>query len=328
MNQDLLRHFQAVSKDEQHVFDALKDGTLEVTNEFVVRADGYLQNGQQIVLATHPRLKHHPEHTHEFVEMVYMCSGQTTHLVNGTRVVLRAGELLILNQHARQEILPAGLGDIAINFIILPQFFTTTLGMMGDEENNLRRFLLSCLQNKDQADSYLHFKVSGVLPVQNLVENMLWSLANDIQYRRSINQFTMGLLFLHLFNHTDKAHTGSKQDVLTLKILQYVDERYADGSLNELAKLLGYNMTWLSREIGRLTGSTFRQLQQNRRIAQAKFLLSTTKHAVVEVAKQVGYSNSTHFYQLFQQQVGCTPAQYKKMAIISNGGGGPDALID
>ena len=47
------------------------------------------------------------------------------------------GELLILNQHARHENLVAWEEDIAVNFIILPQFFETTLGMMGSEESSL-----------------------------------------------------------------------------------------------------------------------------------------------------------------------------------------------
>jgi hypothetical protein len=43
-----------------------------------------------------------------------------------------------------------------------------------------------------------------VLPVQNLVENLVWTLVNDTKNRRRITQNTMALLFLELLNCTDK----------------------------------------------------------------------------------------------------------------------------
>ena len=54
-----------------------------------------------------------------------MCQGTTTHILNGSKVILEAGDLLFLNQNAEQEILPAGEQDIAVNFIVLPEFFDT-----------------------------------------------------------------------------------------------------------------------------------------------------------------------------------------------------------
>lgn len=48
--------------------------------------------------------------------------GETIHVVDGRELKLKEGELLFLNQHAVQEIQPAGQDDIAVNFIILPEF--------------------------------------------------------------------------------------------------------------------------------------------------------------------------------------------------------------
>ena len=67
-----------------------------------------------------------------------MCQGTTTHIVNGNQVVLEQGDLLFLNQNAVQEILPAGEYDIAVNFIVLPEFFNTAFSMIGAEENQLK----------------------------------------------------------------------------------------------------------------------------------------------------------------------------------------------
>mgnify|MGYP002223890180 CR=1 FL=1 len=72
-----------------------------------------------------------------------MCQGTTTHILNGSRVVLEEGDLLFLNQNVEQEILPAGEQDIAVNFIVLPEFFDTAFSMMDmEEENALKEFLV------------------------------------------------------------------------------------------------------------------------------------------------------------------------------------------
>ena len=312
MNQELLRHFREISEVEQELLDSGPNPMPAVKLGDTLCAEMFLEVGKQVIAQKNARFVHVPEHTHDFVEIVYEYTGQTTHRINGGEVILHPGELLVLNQHARQEILRAGEDDIAVNFIVLPHFFKNTLGMMGSEDSALRKFLLGCLLNEDQGSNYLHFKVADVLPIQSQIEILLWMLVHNVPNRRSINQFAMGLLFLHLLNHTDKIYSGSKQDTLTFRILQYVEENYADGTLDDLAKKLGYNMSWLSRDIKRLTGYTFKELQMNKRISQAKFLLGASKMPVASVAKQIGYSNISYFYRLFQRQVGCSPNGYRE----------------
>ena len=83
----------------------------------VIRSKKLLSEGRLIRVRTHTRFVHFPEHTHDFIEAVYMCSGQTTHIINGKKLILKEGELLFLGQNARQEILPAGEKDIAVYLI-------------------------------------------------------------------------------------------------------------------------------------------------------------------------------------------------------------------
>lgn len=140
-----------------------------------------------------------------------MCQGTTTHIVNGNQVVLEQGDLLFLNQNAVQEILPAGEYDIAVNFIVLPEFFNTAFSMIGAEENQLKDFLVGALCGRDEETSYLYFHVADILPVQNLIENMVWTIFYDISNKRSSNQITMGLLFLQLLNYMDKMEAGGRK---------------------------------------------------------------------------------------------------------------------
>lgn len=311
MNQALLRHFQEYRPDEKQFLEKWKSGKPVVLHEVFVDSTQHLREGKQIEVYQELRFVHNVEHTHNFVEIAYSYAGQSTHLVNHNEVILRTGELLVMNQHVTHKEMPLGGNDILIYFVVLPHFFAMTLDMMSDSENSLREFLVSCLHNKEQSGGYLHFKVADVMPIQNLLENLMWSLVYGARYSRGVNQFTMGLLFLNLLNYTDKAHAGTKQEAQIYRILQYMDEHYIDGCLDALAKLLGYSMDRMSVKVKHLTGSTFKQLQQNKRMAQAKFLLSSTNLPIIEIARRVGYSDSSHFHRLFRQQEGFSPKDYR-----------------
>ena len=63
-----------------------------------------------------------------------MCAGRTIHIVNGKHIKLNQGELLFMNQSATHEILEAQQRDLAVNFIVLPEFFNNVLTIMGEEE--------------------------------------------------------------------------------------------------------------------------------------------------------------------------------------------------
>ena len=102
--------------------------------------------------------------------------------------------------------------------------------------------------------------ISDILPIQNLVENMVWTLLNNQPNKRSINQVTMGLLFLHLMHHTDRIRSASSSfdQQLIFQVLKFIDENYRDGQLTDLAAQLGYEIPWLSRAIKRLLGRTYK----------------------------------------------------------------------
>jgi AraC family transcriptional regulator len=50
----------------------------------------------------------------------------------------------------------------------------------------------------------------------------------------------------------------------------------------------------------------------NLRIEESKRLLRETKQSVVAVALDVGYSNPSHFAQLFRRETGLSPRDYRR----------------
>lgn len=316
MREELLKELRKITEEERRILA----GETEIEKELYVSggqnifdAKKLLDAGKLISVRTHTRFVHFPEHTHNYVEVIYMCSGSTHHIVNGNDVILETGELLFLNQNVTQEIYPAREEDIAVNFIILPEFFDYALRMMETEENLLRKFVVNSLREENHSSSYLHFKVAEVLPVQNLVENLIWTIVNKQPNKRSINQVTMGLLFLQLMNQMDKLETdeSDEEQWFVMRVLGYIEEHYKEGELSELAREMHYDIYWMSREIRRQTGQTYTELLQSKRLSQAAYLLTHTAMSVLDIGLSVGYENMSYFHRIFQKRYGVTPRKYR-----------------
>lgn len=319
MHRELLDALSVITEEEQRILDEQKgiDPQLYTEKkELIVDSEKLLKKGKLIQVRSHTRFVNFPKHKHNYVEVIYMCQGTTTHILNGSKVILEAGDLLFLNQNAEQEILPAGEQDIAVNFIVLPEFFDTAFSMMDmEEENVLKEFLVGALCGKNDQTSYLYFHVAEILPIQNLVENMVWTIFYDQPNKRRCNQITMGLLLLQLLNHMDRMETGTAafDRELTGSVFNYIEEHYKNGSLSELAEIMGYDVYWLSREIKKRTGKTYKELLQSRRMRQAAYLLKNSRLPVADIIESVGYDNTSYFFRKFKECYGVSPKMYRDM---------------
>lgn len=313
VDQRIIKQLRSISAEEQAILDGrttIDRGIYMADAQDVINSRKLLSDGKLITFRPHTRFIRFPEHCHDYVEVVYMCSGTTTHIVNGRTIRLQQGELLFLSQSARQEILRAEENDIAVNFVVLPEFFHEALSIIGEEATPLRRFLLDCLFEQNSGPGYLLFQVSEDVPIQNLVENLIFSLLYDTPNRRKVSQMTMTLLFLQLLGHTDKLAWDSQEETI-LQVLRYVDEHYVDGSLHEVAALLHSDVSSLSREIRRKSGKTYTELVQEKRLTQAAFLLRTTDRKVEDIALAVGYENISYFHRIFRKEYNASPRQFR-----------------
>jgi len=313
ISHEILDKLSPITQEEQRILQGTHtiDKSLYMDGDRdIIEGKKLLQAGKLIAVRPHTRFIEFPEHSHDYVEMVYMCQGTTTHILSGKEVILRQGELLLLGQNARQQIARAEEDDIAVNFIIRPEFFEQTLPYLGTEQTPLRRFLIDSLCGGN--GRYLHFQVADVLPVQNLVENLLFTLTCDTPYKQGINQMTMGLLFLQLSNCSDRLQAATEEETAIVRLLRYIEEHYRDGSLTEAAAFMHYDVTWLCREIKRRTGKTYTQLVREKRLSQAAWLLQNTTWRITDIANSVGYENISFFHRIFCSHFGCTPKEYRK----------------
>ena len=96
MNQELLDKLKVISPEEEQILA----GETEVQKSIYTAADDFIVDGSQMLdagklidIRPHTRFVHFPRHKHNYIEIIYMCSGTTTHIINDTtKVTLDTGE--------------------------------------------------------------------------------------------------------------------------------------------------------------------------------------------------------------------------------------------
>lgn len=318
MNHTLLNELRKITPEEQAILDRCFDIQKDLytdKKDFIIDSHLLLSKGKLIDIRPHTRFAHFPRHRHNYVEMVYMCSGSTTHTINDTdRIILNEGDLLFLNQNVTQEIEAAKETDIAVNFIILPEFFDHAFNMI-EQENVLRDFLISTLSQDTSLTNYLHFRAKDILPVQNLLENMIWTLIEQKTGTNTINQISMGLLFMNLSafaENINQNYPNQYEQTLVFSVLKYIETHYKNGTLANIADELNQETYYISRLLKKHTGAHFKELLQQRKLQQAVYLLKQTSLTVDSIMEAIGYDNSSYFYRKFKEKYHCSPKEYRR----------------
>lgn len=322
MRDELFKKLSVITDEEATILsgeDAIQANLYTTTvaspEDFTIDGKKLLEKGQLIEVRPHTRFVHFPNHHHNYVELVYMASGSTTHIVNCSEtIVLKEGDLLFLNQNACHEILPAGPEDIAINFIILPEFFGRSISMI-EQENTLRDFLLEALSGNTSLYSYLMFSAKDIPPVLNLLENMIWTIFSNNKNTNTINQTSMGLLLMNLSVYADRLNSvipDQFEQTQIFTILKYIETHYKSGTLAEISAQIDQPAYYVSRLLKKHLNKNFKELLQERKLQQAAYLLSQSTLSVEQIMEAIGYDNSSYFYNKFREKYGSTPREYRK----------------
>ena len=318
MQQALLDHLRKITEEEQRILDGASEvdqGLYTSGKDFTVDSAKMLEEGKLIAVRTHTRFVHFPSHRHNFIEVLYVCEGSLINIIGGKQVVIEAGELLFLNQFTRHEILPAGKNDIAINFMILPEFFDVAYTMAGSN-NVLADFLVNVLRQNEEKGEYLHFRVAEVLQIQNLLENIIYSLVTGRGNQNKINQTTMGLIFLYLMDsvqYVEMRLPNQYENMISMTTLDYIEQNYKTATLTELCVRLHLPMHVLSKMIKKNTGFNFKELLQRKRMNKAIELMCETELPISDIIAAVGYENGSYFHRVFREKYHVTPRAFREI---------------
>jgi pyruvate formate-lyase activating enzyme-like uncharacterized protein len=97
MNSKLLEKLAEISPEEHSILQGQTDVDKHLYTEaksFTIDSKKMLKKGKLIDIRPHTRFVHFPKHCHNYIEIIYMCEGETTHIINSsTKIVLHTVDI-------------------------------------------------------------------------------------------------------------------------------------------------------------------------------------------------------------------------------------------
>jgi len=252
-----------------------------------------------------------PEHTHDFLEIVYILSGRGVHFIGGSEYPVGAGDALFINYgstHSFQVLDKMSYADV----LIKPEFISESLRGV---ENAFALLELDSFKDFDKTvdrdNRVIHFSVAERRQIENLI--LLAHTEQETQYPGKALTLRCLLNTLLIFTFRKMALPMKWEIGIGNKLLHDIKIHCAEHlTLEGIAEANHYNTAYFSRLFKKQTGFTFTEYLTACRVELACELLRDTELNVGDVAAEAGFSDRTKFYKAFAQRVGVTPYQYRK----------------
>ncbi len=226
-------------------------------------------------------------HSHTFYELIFVNKGKCIQLIDDKKIIMNQGDLCILSPQIKHAIMPSTEKDVIIKIVIpIDVFNHINVNAHFDEP-------ITMIRNVSIETEYLLFKT------------LKESFASDDLINVTIENY-LALLFVEL------VRSKNIDSIFLEKITQYIYANMENATLDNLAKSLGYNKSYLSRIINQKTNKSFSDLLTEIRMQRASQMIFDNIR-IDDIAQAVGYKNTSGFYKQFKKYYGMTPIELKQL---------------
>lgn len=268
---------------------------------------------ESVYISKHARFAPYPEHTHEFIEINYMLRGECYQVVNGQKIHLKQGDILMMDVGCSHSISRLNEDDILVNLLFRDHNISFKfLNDIHREKSLVYDFLLNISLKNSNAQSFIIFPHNKDISLT--MDKMIEEHHFKRPFHTTVIQSYFNILLAKIMRYYPmpvKEINDPKQSLI-LDIIQDISRDYVDITLPDLARKYGYSENYLSSLIKKLTSKTFIQTRTKRRLQQARYLLTSTNSSVTDISRMVGIHNRNSFYKKFKEEYGCLPAEYRE----------------
>jgi AraC family transcriptional regulator len=151
---------------------------------------------------------------------------------------------------------------------------------------------------------------------ERLFREWLRVMSSPLKQKSWNNTAWAEVMILFLLEHSQK----DKQYITITKAADYIRENLQEGvQISDLAALVGLTETWFRRLFEEIYQMSPKQYQQQCRMTEAKWLLSSSNKDIREIADLIGFTRLHSFSQWFKQIEGISPSEWRKMQQMNFG---------
>ncbi len=239
-------------------------------------------------------------HSHDFHEVFWVDHGRGIHLVNGEERALETGLLVAV-----------AASDVH-GFTALPgqtfrlvnvAFALDTWRYMIDRYAPTRGDLMQ----RPIGEREFRLTASALAELTLVAREVLKGKLD----RRAAERFLLNVLYL-ADRSGDGEFPNNAPRWLCDACLAIRDKRRFVRGTQAFVKLCGYSAEHVARQTRRFLGKTPTDVVNAARLEWAAQRLGECDDAVVDVALECGFGNLAHFYRLFRNHYGTSPAEYRR----------------
>ncbi len=254
--------------------------------------------------------------SHDFWEIVYADKSSILCLSDNSEIILNEGEMLFHKPNEKHGI--RSNGKSASNVFIISfvcksesiRFFENKKIALSSQ---FKKYIYSIIDEgkktfdfpySDPETKKLPLKKHPTLGGQQLIKNLLEILLINIM-REETKQDGSTSTFLFKEEY---------DNLIANKIIDYLNDNLNKNiNINDIAKELNYNKSYLFRQFKLVTGKTILHYYVNLKIEDAKKQLREKNISVKELAEYYAFDTPNYFSKTFKKYTGYTPLQYKKL---------------
>lgn len=248
-------------------------------------------------------------HHHDFYEIYFFLSGNVQYNIESRSYLLTPGDILLISpMELHQPVFPQEQRDYERIVLWINQRYLAELSPPGENlaacfdttapghtnllrPSNAQRQLLSFQLEQLTRESQSQDGYSGIASLTYMAQILI-----------SLNRLAAATF------HAPQARPVS--DSVVYNVLAYINEHYSEAlTLDDLANRFFISKYHLSREFGRLVGTSVHHYLIQKRLAMAKQMMSGGM-ASSEVYQHCGFGDYSNFYRAFKAEYQITPKEF------------------
>lgn len=306
-------------KTHECVFDLPPSAVNHTSNGIQLEPNFFFQN-KEISINKHSRFADFPLHSHKFIELNYMLHGNCTQYVNGNKVILNSGDILLLDIGSRHLVKSLGKDDILMNILFhSTNIHVDLINKLQTSQSIIFDFLLNTTIGIQATGNYFVFKQQDWHDheVYQILESIISEYFFPSSFSDELISSYLPILFILLVRNFQTTLVSNNKhkyyDPVMLRVLSEIENHYTTITLDQIAIKLNYNKSYLSTLIRRKSGVTFTELLNHQRLLQAHMLITSTNLSITSIIERVGFTNRTYFYHQFKLLYNALPQELRQI---------------
>jgi len=243
--------------------------------------------------------------------LFYTAWGKGVILANQREYSMEQGSILLIPSGCVYSLIPSHVPYLAINFDYTWQncklnYPVPPLIIKRGERGDLIEHVK--FQDVTELNECLHY--SNGFSYGTLLHRMLEEYIRKPPFSEASSSAMLCSLIIDIVrrHRTETVYSG-KIDLEG--VIAYIQQNYAQKLTNqEIAEKFHFHPTYLSDAFKKVYGKSLHQYVMERRVLAAISLLEENKLTVEEVARAVGFYDSSYFSRYFKKVTGASPKQY------------------